>query len=275
MQIRYEYSHQPSIQLFTSNLSHLQTLIPRIWNAKTSIYILLVPLALKFKKNIDSHLANDSHANSRPPIIDTTFSTPNRPAYLKPASEDSVFIGLPFTSSLLVLNLIFTSERQDFDNDSLCRLLALKPEKNIDYHLANDFYAIHRPATIDTSIATPKTPAFQKPVFGSFCIHNPAIYLNKFANDYLCHLVALKLEKNIRSQLANDFIKTDVHLETNAFEQGEDDNEDLRAWWKVLRDVPYFLLGRVCGANSITVHMLFPHLLILARRDRFVLMTEE
>ena len=70
-------------------------------------------------------------------------------------------------------------------------------------------------------------------------------------------------------------IQTDVHLEMDAFEWGEGDDETLRACKKMLRDVPHFLLGRVHGANHITVHVLFPHLPTTARRDRFVSMTEE
>lgn len=74
---------------------------------------------------------------------------------------------------------------------------------------------------------------------------------------------------------AQQNIQTDVHLETNAFENISEDNEVVRACTRMLRDVPHFLLGRLCGAHNITVHVLFPHLQLTPGRDRFKSMTEE
>lgn len=74
---------------------------------------------------------------------------------------------------------------------------------------------------------------------------------------------------------AQQNIQTDVHLEMDAFENVSDDDETLRSCRKMLRDVPHFLLGRLCGAHNITVHVLFPHLQLVAGRDKFKSMTEE
>ena len=74
---------------------------------------------------------------------------------------------------------------------------------------------------------------------------------------------------------AQQNIQTDVHLETDAYESISEEGETIRACRKMLRDVPHFLLGRVCGAHNITVHVLFPHLQLTPGRDRFKSMTEE
>jgi hypothetical protein len=74
---------------------------------------------------------------------------------------------------------------------------------------------------------------------------------------------------------AQQNIQTDVHLETDAFQNLSENDETLRACRKMLRDVPHFLLGRLCGAHNITIHVLFPHLQLTAGRDRFKSMTEE
>lgn len=55
-------------------------------------------------------------------------------------------------------------------------------------------------------------------------------------------------------------IQTDIHLEMNGFENISEDDETVRACTRMLRDVPHFLIGRLCGAHNITVHVLFPHL---------------
>lgn len=53
---------------------------------------------------------------------------------------------------------------------------------------------------------------------------------------------------------------TDVHLETNVFQDNANPEQPSRSHLAMLRDVPHFLLGRVVGAHDITVHILFPHL---------------
>ena len=72
---------------------------------------------------------------------------------------------------------------------------------------------------------------------------------------------------------ATQNIQTDIHLETDAYEAPNSEDETIRACKKMLRDVPHCLLGSVCGASNVTV--LFPHLPMAASRDRFVSMTEE
>lgn len=69
-------------------------------------------------------------------------------------------------------------------------------------------------------------------------------------------------------------IQTDIHLEINAFESISEESEIVRVFTSMLRDVPHFLLGRLCGAHNITVHVLFPHLQLAAGRDRFKSMSE-
>ena len=66
---------------------------------------------------------------------------------------------------------------------------------------------------------------------------------------------------------------TDVHLETNLFQDGEDPDEAPRSSLAMLRDVPHFLLGRVVGAHDITVHILFPYLTPVSKK--FVSLTKE
>jgi hypothetical protein len=62
-------------------------------------------------------------------------------------------------------------------------------------------------------------------------------------------------------------ITTDVHLETNIFRQYNLE-QDARPSLAMLRDVPHFLLGRIVGANEISLHVLFPHLVL--EYDKFV-----
>ena len=66
---------------------------------------------------------------------------------------------------------------------------------------------------------------------------------------------------------------TDVHLETNLFQDSEDPDQAPRSSLAILRDVPHFLLGRVVGAHDITVHILFPHLTPVS--EKFVSLTKE
>jgi hypothetical protein len=66
---------------------------------------------------------------------------------------------------------------------------------------------------------------------------------------------------------------TDVHLEIPVFTGGDDTEQPSRRHLAMLKDVPHFLLGRVCGAHDITVHVLFPHLPVVNRK--FQCMTKE
>lgn len=75
---------------------------------------------------------------------------------------------------------------------------------------------------------------------------------------------------------AQQNIQTDVHLEMDTFiDMSDEGYETLRACRKMLRDVPHFLLGRVCGAHNVTVHVLFPHLQPSNGQDRFKAMTDQ
>ena len=68
-------------------------------------------------------------------------------------------------------------------------------------------------------------------------------------------------------------ITTDVHLHTNIYEQLDDPEQAPQASLAMLKDVPHFLLGRVVGAENITVHILFPHLALT--QEKFVSLTRE
>ncbi|KAK3617754.1 hypothetical protein LTR22_026631 [Elasticomyces elasticus] len=68
-------------------------------------------------------------------------------------------------------------------------------------------------------------------------------------------------------------MKSDVHLETNAFRSGPDPEQPPRASSAMLRDVPHFLLGRIVGAHDITLHVLFPH--IEPTQEKFVSLSQE
>jgi hypothetical protein len=51
-----------------------------------------------------------------------------------------------------------------------------------------------------------------------------------------------------------------VYLETDILRDGGNPKEIPQLSRALLRNVPYFLLGRVVGAHNVTVHVLFLHL---------------
>jgi len=78
----------------------------------------------------------------------------------------------------------------------------------------------------------------------------------------------------IRQNMSND-----VHLHAQVFQAREEDDDDdeggeraPRSSLATLKDIPH-LLGQVEGAHDITVHILFPHL-VVGRRP-FVSLTQE
>jgi hypothetical protein len=56
-------------------------------------------------------------------------------------------------------------------------------------------------------------------------------------------------------------LKTDVHIETEAFYESADTDQAPRSSLTMLKDVPHFALGRVEGAHDITIYILFPRLM--------------
>jgi hypothetical protein len=61
-------------------------------------------------------------------------------------------------------------------------------------------------------------------------------------------------------------MSTDVHIETRVFEDNSDVEQPSRSHLAMLKDIPHFLLGRVVGAQEITVYILFPHLSIIGSK---------
>ena len=70
-------------------------------------------------------------------------------------------------------------------------------------------------------------------------------------------------------------IATDVHIESTVFEDSNDPDSTPRSSSAPLRDIPYFLLGRLIGAPEVTIHILFPHLTPQRVDGKFVALTNE
>jgi hypothetical protein len=66
---------------------------------------------------------------------------------------------------------------------------------------------------------------------------------------------------------------TDVHIQTKVHEAQEDPELPSRSRLAMLKDVPHFLLGRIVGAENVTVHILFPHLPLT--QEKFVSLSKE
>ena len=62
-------------------------------------------------------------------------------------------------------------------------------------------------------------------------------------------------------------IVTDIHLTSTAF------NTLPRGKATMLQDIPHFLLGRICGADSVTMQILFPYLPI--EGDKFIGLSQD
>ena len=65
----------------------------------------------------------------------------------------------------------------------------------------------------------------------------------------------------------------DIHIETRVFYTSDDPERPVRSSLAMLRDIPHFLLGRVVRAHDITMHVLFPHMVIAS--EKFVSLMKE